>query len=350
MIKPFQPTQKKLPGREYISAEEEGIISEMIDELKEQVNRLYPAQNMLRQIHTKMHGCVNAEFMIAPDLPDSLRVGVFSKSGSYPAWIRFSNANTTPQPDKKKDIRGIAIKLMNVEGDKILNDQAQENTQDFLLMSSETFFAKNLVHFRKLLKAATAKNKLQLAAFFLNPLHWSLLARVMKSNIVCKHLFEISYFSTQPYQFGDESRAVKYYLQPSVANKLLYSDPNDKDYLRFNMAKTLETISVSFDFFVQLQGDPDEMPIENPTVPWPAPFIKLAELKIPSQVFDTPEQREFGENLSFNPWHSLPEHRPLGSFNRARRRVYEALSKFRHERNGFDVFEPSPSENPKAVF
>ena len=45
-------------------------------------------------------------------------------------------------------------------------------------------------------------------------------------------------------------------------------------------------------------------------------------------VFNTPEQMEFGDNLSFNIWHSLPEHRPLGSFNRARKRAYEALSKF----------------------
>ena len=129
MIQPFQPKQQKFPGREYIDGDEESIISGMINELKEEVSRMYTSQKMLRQIHTKMHGCVKASFAIEPNLPDTLKVGVFGKPGSYPAWVRFSNANSTPQPDAKKDIRGIAIKLMNVKGDKILNDQAEEETQ-----------------------------------------------------------------------------------------------------------------------------------------------------------------------------------------------------------------------------
>lgn len=241
---------------------------------------------------------------------------------------------------KKKDIRGVAIKLMNVPGDKILNDQAQAESQDFLLMSSETFFAKNLQHFRKLIKAVSAKNKSSLMAFFLNPLHWGILSRVIKSNIACKHPFVIPYWSTQPYQYGTGSRAVKYFLQPSANNKLLYTDLMNENYLRLNMAKTLETQEISFDFFIQFQTDPIKMPVEDPTVRWSSAFIKLAEIKIPSQVFDTPQQMEFGDNLSFSPWHCLPEHRPLGSFNRARKRVYEELSNFRHKRNNIEVFEP----------
>lgn len=344
MIQPFSRTGKKLPGHEYISAEEEGIISEMVQELKDQLTRLYPRQKMLRQIHTKMHGCVQGSFTVEPGLPSELQAGVFKSGMSYPVWIRFSNANTTPQPDKKKDIRGVAIKLMNVQGDKILNDQSQADTQDFLLMSSETFFAQNLVHFRRLLKTASAKSKAGLLLFALNPAHWKMLSRIMKLNVACRNPLEIPYWSTQPYQFGSESRAVKYFLQPSLENKLSFTDLSDDNYLRLNMAKTLSENEVGFDFFIQLQTDADKMPIEDPTVPWTSPFIKLAHLNIPVQTFNTPEQMEYGDNLSFNPWHSLPAHRPLGSFNRARKRVYEELSKFRHERNGLSVAEPVPAK------
>jgi hypothetical protein len=35
--------------------------------------------------------------------------------------------------------------------------------------------------------------------------------------------------------------------------------------------------------------------------------------------------------MSFNPWHALPEHRPLGDMNRARREIYWAMSAFRRE-------------------
>ena len=38
------------------------------------------------------------------------------------------------------------------------------------------------------------------------------------------------------------------------------------------------------------------------------------------------------KQMSFNPWHALPDHRPLGDFNRARRDIYRAMAAFRHER------------------
>jgi hypothetical protein len=86
------------------------------------------------------------------------------------------------------------------------------------------------------------------------------------------------------------------------------------------------------------------MPIEDPTVRWTSPFTKVATIRIPQQVFDTAKQNEFGENLIFNIWHSLPEHRPIGGFNRARRRIYEALYTYRLERN--QVYEAEPIAGP----
>ena len=38
------------------------------------------------------------------------------------------------------------------------------------------------------------------------------------------------------------------------------------------------------------------------------------------------------EQLSFNPWHALADHRPLGDFNRARRSIYDAMAAFRRDR------------------
>lgn len=78
-------------------------------------------------------------------------------------------------------------------------------------------------------------------------------------------------------------------------------------------------------------------------MPWSeaeAPFRKIATLRIPMQKVDTPERNSFAENLSMNPWHCLPEHRPLGGVNRVRREVYFAISQYRHGRNGVPVQEP----------
>jgi catalase len=331
-----------LGGQEHLFPGEDGIIAEMIAEMEEELQRLYVQKKMLRQIHTKMHGCVVATFSVVPGLAEEYKVGVFKDEKTYPVWIRFSNSNSIPKPDKKKDIRGIAVKLMNVPGDKLLNDEFDEKTQDFLLMSSETFFARNLVEFRKLLKASTSKNKLKLVAFFLNPLHLPILLRVKRSMIACRNPFEINYWSTQAYQFGKQNMAVKYKIEPASDNKLFSEDVTTENYLRNNMVETLKRNPVNFNFYIQLQTDPANMPVEDPTKKWNSTFVKVAEIHIRQQEFDTPAQMEFGDNLSFNSWHSLPEHRPLGSFNRARKRVYETLSKFRHNANKLPVFEPQP--------
>ena len=58
---------------------------------------------------------------------------------------------------------------------------------------------------------------------------------------------------------------------------------------------------------------------------WPerlSPRVSVATLRMPRQKFDSPAQMEFAKRLSYNPWHSIAEHRPLGNQSRARRRMY----------------------------
>jgi hypothetical protein len=98
---------------------------------------------------------------------------------------------------------------------------------------------------------------------------------------------------------------------------------------------------------VQRQGDPERMPVEDPTIRWSeraSPFLTVATIRIPPQEFTSEAQQAFAENLSFTPWHSLPEHQPLGGINRVRRDVYEAISRLRHEANGVPRREPTGDE------
>jgi hypothetical protein len=75
-------------------------------------------------------------------------------------------------------------------------------TQDFLLMSSETFFAKTLKELNTLLAAITSASKIKSLLYFLNPLHLPTLMRINKSMVACDNPLTIPYWSTQPYQFG----------------------------------------------------------------------------------------------------------------------------------------------------
>lgn len=337
-------TPKKL-GHEYVTDDEDQITYKLIQEFEAQVTRMYKDKKMLRQVHTKMHGCVKATFAIEKNLPEELKVGVFAVEKDYHAWVRFSNGNTTPQKDKKKDIRGAAIKLLGVPGEKILDNELLAETQDFLLMSTETFFSKSVKELSKLLNAMTSPSFFKSKLFILNPTLWPIIGRAVKSKVACKNPLSIPYWSTQPYQFGATDKAVKYHLRPSPSNITIVENTTDYNYLRYNLAQTLHDNEAKFDFFVQFQTDADEMPIEDPTVAWTSQNIKVATLTIHPQVFDSNDRIDFGDNLSFSPWHSLPVHRPLGGFNRVRKRVYEVMSKFRHDKNKLPNLEPKDSSD-----
>ena len=306
--------------------------------------RLYEKnkRKQLRQIHPKMNGCVKAEFIIGKNLPEDCKVGLFKEAISYPAWIRFSNGDTKPLPDWKKDIRGFAIKIMNVPGDKIVKSNQDWGNHDFILMNTKNFVSKKVKHFYRILHVVTVPYKP--GTFF--PKLFSIirsvpiLVRATKAKVKCDHPFSVSYFSTVPYRFGDKSKAVKYAAIPSEKNNLIYTDTINKDFLRANMAATLLRNEIIYDFFVQFQTDPVKMPIEDPTVVWDSPLIKVATIRIPTQIFDTSEQNDFGDNLSFNSWHALPEHRPLGNFNRVRKKIYEEMYEFRHKHNHLKDVEP----------
>jgi hypothetical protein len=87
------------------------------------------------------------------------------------------------------------------------------------------------------------------------------------------------------------------------------------------------------------------MPVEDPTVRWKesqAPFVRVADIHIPAQEFDTPSRNAFCESLSFNPWHAHVDHRPLGGLNRIRKAVYEEIAVYRHAMNGYETYrEPT---------
>lgn len=339
-----QANEILLPGREYPREDEEKVAHQIVKLLQDQMVRMYDKnkKKQLRQIHPKINGCVKAEFIIEKNLPQELKVGLFKEERSFPAWIRFSNGNTKPLNDNKKDIRGFAIKIMNVPGEKIIESKPNVGNQDFILMNTKSFVSKSVNEFLSILKVVTVPYKP--GSFFPKLFNvikcFSILVRATKAKIKCNHPFELNYYSTVPFRFGDETRAVKYAVIPSEKNDLKYTDKKNKDFLRLNMNATLLKHEIIYNFFVQFQTDAKKMPVEDPTVEWNSPFIKMATVRIPTQIFDTSEQNEFGDNLSFNSWHTLPEHRPLGNFNRVRKIIYTEMSAFRHQHNHIKEVEP----------
>jgi hypothetical protein len=233
----------------------------------------------------------------------------------------------------------MAIKLMGVPGEKLLEKQKHEQTQDFILISTNVFVTRDVAQFDDMIKAMIGSLWSKIWFF---GLHWRVVLNLAKSLRKFASPLQIRYFSTTPYLFG--ATAAKYSAVPLVRHPSPVPADPSADFLREAMVAQLRQEDALFDFAVQLQTDAETMPIEDPGRAWDefsSPWRKVASIRIPRQEFDTEAQRIFGENLSFTPWHSLPAHRPLGGINRARRVVYDLISSFRHKWNQVPRREPS---------
>lgn len=308
--------------------------------LTRRLDREYlPPARTLRDAHPKQHGLVRANFIVEPNLRADLRFGIFADPRTYPAWVRFSNMSDPPGPDSAPDSRGMAIKLMEVQGEKLLDGERNAQTHDFVLMSTNFFVTKGVAEFASLVKALDGGRARLLLHLLLHPY---LLWLFLKARRRCASVLEIGYGSTTPYLLG--TNAVKYSVRPlSPATSVIPDKPSDV-FLREQMVERLSASDAGFEFLVQVQTDAREMPIEDPRVTWSeklSPWVRVALLHIPAQQFDTPDQRDYGEHLSFTPWHALPEHRPLGGINRARRDIYKTMSQIRHARNSAPREEPT---------
>jgi len=300
-----------------------------------------------RAQHPKHHGCVRAEFAIDQEIPSQFKFGVFSESGkTFHAWIRFSNARK--QDDRETGGHGMAIKLMGGSGEKLLPGQQNEQTQDFLLLDYPIFFIKNAIEFAEFDAALLNSElswvgKLSILEYFVKHLPEAWILHQIEKNQSSNPL-ETQYWSGTPYKLG--TGAVKYFVKPRFDGTPIAAAERSEDQLRAAMKRNLQTRDAFFDFYVQPQLDPVEQPIEDGTHLWKTPDHKVATIRIPCQSFDSPEQMEFCENLSFNPWHALAEHRPLGSLNRLRKATYIALSNVRHQENHVASIEPTPEMTP----
>jgi hypothetical protein len=334
-------------GKEYPLPDEAAHIKEISDLFTGMSERKYPpgVRPMRRDAHTKAHGCVKADFTVPAQVPERARVGLFKEPSSHQTWIRFSNAFSSIESDGKIDVRGMAIKVMGVEGEKLLDSEKLEKTQDFLLINTNVFFSPNTEEYVKFTREYV-KNESTLG-YVLWPTRWRqarILYRAGRTPI--DNPLTSRFWSSVPYKLGDA--AVKYSVRPCGGTVPAGKSGSSPDSLREAMAATLRSSDACLEFMVQFQADAVKMPVEDPSIEWDetaSPFIPVATIKIPKQTFDSQDQMAYCEALSFTPWHSLPEHRPIGGVNRIRKFVYERASTLRHATNAWPRREPTSFED-----
>ena len=347
LINLFRPNERLKIAEERLQPDEEASLQSIIDTFQKQMRGLWKPGGFERGGNTKTHGIVRAEFIVHDGLPPQFRHGIYAQPKIYRAWVRFSGPGPYVTPDiDDVGFMSISIKLMGVLGPKLMDEE--KFTQDMFGVSTPTFVTPDTFANAQL-QLESLKNAQMFYFFNLRRPH--LLDFIMQGLWIKTQSspFEAPYFSCVPYLLG-EGQAMQYSVWPQSNKKTpiprLPLRPPD-DYLRNAMVTALNQHDVELDIRLQLQTDPHLMPIENNAVLWPerlSPRVSVATLRIPKQKFDSPAQIAFARRLSYNPWHCIAEHRPLGNQSRARRRMYFELSKFRHDMNAEPHCEPTGDE------
>lgn len=302
---------------------------------------------MRRDAHPKHHGCARATLRLDnSQLPEAFRVGLFSGQWTEKnAWVRFSNGSPggVNADDRDADVRGMAIKVLDVPGTPLGN-------QDLVLMSSHRFFSKDAEDYIRLIQSLSG-GKLSLISYA--ALHPRNLSVILSARASYNNPLLIEYGSAVPYKLGAASMRFRMVPCSTSAARNIPLSKSEKNAMHVDLKNAVQAGESCFDFQVQLNQDPKRNPIEDPRLTWSegkSPYYKVGSLII-QQDSNFGNYGQFCENISFNPWNSLPEQRPLGQINRIRLVAYKAMSKFRHEANQAPLIEPvdmHPCDNPNT--
>lgn len=330
---------------EHASPDEAALTTQIADLLEHNIRTQYSEGNARRDVHIKATGCMRAVLQMNEDIPANLAQGIFVPGRMYEAIVRFSNGSGEPKQlsDSHGDVRGLAVKVLDIPGEKLLDTDKDARTQDFVMINKPTFFVNDPKTYLTLFEKAGGNlfSKLTIPVA-LGLRSTVLLAEMTGSKIA--NPFQVQYFSASAFQHGvgKDRLAVKFSIKPlSDAKDPMPHHPGD-DFLREVMKNTLSKEDVVLSFMIQPKTSED-LSVEDCTHEWPesvAPFSEVARLILPKQDFDTEELNRLGETLSFNVWHAIVEHRPLGVVNRMRKIVYERISRVRNQMNSVVRREP----------
>ena len=310
----------------------------------------------LRSVHAKSHALLIGELEVDASLPPHLAQGLFGHAKTYPVIMRFSTTPGDILPDSVSTPRGLAIKVVGVEGERLPGTE-NDVTQDFVMINGPAFQtsnAKSFLNSLKLLAATTDKGegaKVALSAVMRGT------EKVIetfggKSAMIkgmggepASHPLGETYYTAVPMLY--DRYIVKLSVVPVSEDLTMLTDHHidvghSKTAIRDAMVDHFSVYGGEWEVRVQLCTDLDTMPIEDAAKVWPedeSPYVTVARLRVQPQTAWSDERSAFIDAMSFSPWHGLAAHRPLGSIMRLRKSAYEASARFRAEHTGKVIAE-----------
>jgi hypothetical protein len=306
-------------------------------------------RHALRDAHAKSHGVLKGELEVYPDLPQHLRQGIFAMPKRYAVIARLSTAPGDLQSDRIPALFGMAIKVLGVTGKKVLSEDEGHN-QDFLLVSYPVMPFGNVASywtFQQVMEKLAESPPVQppttdKPSDAVNRLPASLRA---VAAVPYSHILGETFHSMAALRFGAYVAKISAApLSGSVRSLKGAPVPDGDSALRDLVVDFFRDHAAEYEVRAQLLTDLEHMPVEDASVLWPenlSPQQPIGKLTFEVQDPYSSGRRVYGDDvLSFNPWHCLEDHRPLGSIMRIRIKAYEMSSKFRHEMNVQTRLEP----------
>lgn len=314
-----------------------------------------------RAVHAKAHGLLDAELAVLPDLPPAYAQGIFARPARHAAILRLSSAPGDILHDGVSTPRGLALKILNVVGERLEGGLPGSTSQDFLMVNGKQFTARTGREFLTSLEGlALTTDRLEGAKRALSAVLRGVeagLEAVGSGSATLKalggqpktHPLGEAYYAQLPFRHG--AHVARLAILPASDNLRALSDaglphPDDENALRQAMQAFFAEQTAVWHLAVQLATDFDRMPVEDPTAEWDeaeSPFVPVAVLTArPQSAYDAEKRRAFDDGLSFRPWNGIADHRPLGQIMRLRRLAYDRSTAFRSERNDMPVREPGP--------
>jgi hypothetical protein len=313
----------------------------------------------VRPVHAKTHGILVGHLEVDENLQGELAQGLFARPGRYPVVMRFSTIPGDILDDSVSTPRGLAIKVIGVEGER-LDGSEGDVTQDFVLINGPAFGAATPKQFLSVISLlAKTTDRIEwfkkILSAIMHQVQRGLVAVTGHASTTVAtlgghpetHILGETFYSEAPLRFGDY--IAKIAVAPiSPELKALMQAPLNvngvPNGLREAVVAFFKSNGGTWEVRAQLCTDLALMPIENAAIVWPeekSPYRPIARIRVkPQAAWSTARSSAVDDGMSFSPWHGLASHRPLGGIMRARKQIYEMAKKFRAEKNGRTIEEP----------
>lgn len=311
-----------------------------------------------RSVHAKSHGLLFAELEVFDRLPEVYAQGAFARPASLPVVMRFSTVPGDLLDDAVSTPRGLAIKIVGVDGERLAGSEG-DVTQDFVLVNGPAFSASTAKKFSSSLKllAATTDKAPGLKKALSTALRGveslvesaggeSATLKAMGGHPSTNPLGE-TYFSQVPLLYGPYMAKLSVAPVSPTLTCLTGASVDLKgrpDALREAIVEHFHARGGIWEVRAQLCTNLETMPIEDASVEWPqeqSPYVAVARLIAnPQLAWSAARSAAVDDGMAFSPWHCLAAHRPIGSIMRVRKAAYETAARFRSERNTVSIEEP----------